>query len=230
MEIAVRSSPNFGPRRDGLRPELVVLHYTAMATAEAALDRLCDPAAEVSAHYLIAEDGRIWRLVDEAERAWHAGAGSWAGRGDVNSRSIGVELANAGPLAGFPPFPEPQMTALERLLDRILARWRIPPAGVIAHSDMAPGRKADPGPKFDWRRLARGGRAAASGAAMPGSADWPAFAAAAAAAGYAAPDGDWPAVLEAARLRWRPWATAPEPEAADLAALAPCVDRCRLPT
>jgi N-acetylmuramoyl-L-alanine amidase len=230
MAIAVRSSPNFGPRRDGLRPELVVLHYTAMATAEAALDRLCDRAAQVSAHYLIAEDGRTFALVDEAERAWHAGAGTWAGRGDVNSRSIGVELANAGPLAGFPPFPEPQMAALERLLDGILARWSIPPAGVIAHSDMAPGRKADPGRKFDWRRLARGGRAAAAGSAGPGGADWPAFAEAAAAAGYAAPGGDWPAVLEATRLRWRPWATAPEPEAADLAALAACVDRGRLPT
>jgi N-acetylmuramoyl-L-alanine amidase len=231
MEIAERSSPNFGPRRDGLRPELVVLHYTAMPTAEAALDRLCDPAAEVSAHYLIAEDGRAWRLVPEELRAWHAGTGSWQGRGDVNSRSIGVELANAGPLAGLPPFPEPQMAALERLLDGILARWSIPPAGVIAHSDMAPGRKADPGPKFDWRRLARAGRAAPpAGRHPPGAADWESFAAAAAAAGYAAPDGDWPAVLAAARLRWRPWATATEPEPADVAALEACVDRGRLPT
>jgi N-acetylmuramoyl-L-alanine amidase len=231
MEIAVRSSPNFGPRRDGLRPELVVLHYTAMPTAEAALDRLCDPVSEVSAHYLIGEDGRTFALVDEAQRAWHAGAGSWAGRGDVNSRSIGIELANAGPLAGLPPFPEPQMAALERLLDGVLARWSIPPAGVIAHSDMAPGRKADPGPKFDWRRLARGGRAAPpADPPAPGGADWDAFAAAAAAAGYAAPDGYWPAVLEAARLRWRPWATAAEPEAADVAALAACIDRGRLPT
>ena len=159
MEILERSSPNFGPRRDGLRPELVVLHHTAMLTAEAALERLCDPAAEVSAHYLVAEDGRTWRLVPEAERAWHAGAGSWGGAGDVNSRSIGIELANAGPLDGLPPFPEPQMAALEALLDGIMARWSIPPAGVIAHSDMAPERKSDPGPKFDWRRLARGGRA-----------------------------------------------------------------------
>jgi N-acetylmuramoyl-L-alanine amidase len=231
MEIAVRSSPNFGPRRDGLGPELVVLHYTAMPTAETALARLCDPGSEVSAHYLVAEDGRVWRLVDEEMRAWHAGAGSWAGRADVNSRSIGIELANAGPLAGFPPFPEPQMAALERLLDAILARWSIAPAGVIAHSDMAPGRKADPGPKFDWRRLARGGRALWPEPALaPAAADWPAFAAAAEAAGYAAPDGDWPAVLRAARLRWRPWASALEPEAADLAALAACIDRGRLPT
>ncbi len=118
MEIVERSSPNFGPRRGGSVPSLVVLHYTAMATAEAALARFCDPAAEVSAHYLIAEDGRVWRLVDEAERAWHAGAGSWRGAEDVNSRSIGIELANAGPLAGFPPFPEPQMAALEEVLGR----------------------------------------------------------------------------------------------------------------
>jgi N-acetylmuramoyl-L-alanine amidase len=231
MEIVLRSSPNFGPRRDGHVPELVVLHYTAMATAEAALDRLCDPAAEVSAHYLVGEDGRVWRLVDEGQRAWHAGIGSWAGRDDVNSRSIGIELANAGPLAGFPPFPEPQMSALERLLDGVLARWSIPPAGVIAHSDMAPGRKADPGPKFDWRRLARGGRAAPpEDLPSTGGADWEAFAAAATAAGYAAPDGDWPAVLTAMRLRWRPWATAAGPEAADVAVLAACVDRGRHPT
>jgi len=231
MILARRSSPNFGPRRDGLTPTLVVLHYTAMATAEAALDRLCDPDAAVSAHYLIAEDGRGWQLVDEAMRAWHAGIGSWQGRGDLNSRSIGIELANAGPLAGLPPFPEPQMTALERLLDGIRARWPIPPAGVIAHSDLAPGRKADPGPKFDWPRLARAGRAAAHPAAAPeGTADWDRFAAAAAAAGYAAPGGDWPVVLAAVRLRWRPWAGAPNPEPADLAALARGVDRGRLPT
>jgi N-acetylmuramoyl-L-alanine amidase len=181
MEIVERSSPSFGPRRNGLRPQLVVLHHTAMLTAEAALERLCDPASEVSAHYLVAEDGRVWRLVPEAERAWHAGEGSWGGTGDVNSRSIGIELANAGPLAGFPPFPEPQMAALEALLDGIMARWSIPPAGVIAHSDMAPGRKADPGPKLDWRRLARGGRAVwTEGEGEPG---WAAFRAAAAAAG-----------------------------------------------
>ena len=230
MEMALRSSPNFGPRRDGLAPELVVLHYTAMPTAEAALDRLCDPASEVSAHYLIAEDGRTWRLVDEAMRAWHAGTGAWAGRGDVNSRSIGIELANAGPAAGLPPFPGPQMVALERLLDAVLARWSIPPAGVIAHSDMAPGRKADPGPKLDWRRLARGGRAVWADGATGAAPGWPAFAAAAAAAGYTPPGGDWPAVLAAARLRWRPWATSPEPEAADVATLAACVDPGRLPT
>ena len=125
---------------------------------------------------------------------------------DVNSRSIGIELANAGPLAGFPPFPEPQMAALEALLDAILARWRIPPAGVIAHSDLAPGRKADPGPKFDWRRLARGGRAVwaerGGGCRRTGRR----FRAAADRGRLRAPAGDWRAVLDAFRLRFRPWA------------------------
>ena len=144
-------SPNFGPRRAGLRPELVVLHFTEMRSAEAALERLCDPAAEVSAHYLIGRDGRLWQLVDEPLRAWHAGAGSWQGREDVNSRSIGIELDNDGQS----PFSAPMMARLEALLPGILARWSIPRAGVIAHSDMAPERKIDPGPRFDWRRLAR---------------------------------------------------------------------------
>lgn len=196
-------SPNHGPRKGGVRPSLVVLHYTAMESA-AALDRLRDPAAEVSAHYLIAEDGRSWALVPETERAWHAGHGSWHGAEDVNSRSIGIELANPGPLAGFPPFPEPQMAALEHLLDAVMERWSIPPAGVIGHSDMAPGRKADPGPKFDWRRLALGGRAVwAEAVAAP--AEPAAFAAAAAAAGYGPGAGGWGETLDAVRLRFRPW-------------------------
>jgi N-acetylmuramoyl-L-alanine amidase len=153
VEAVARPSPNCGERRDGLRPSLVVLHYTAMASAEAALARLCDPGAEVSCHWLIDEDGRLFALVPEELRAWHAGAGTWRGRGDVNSRSIGIELQNDG----RSPFPERQMAALERLLPGIMARWEIAPAGVIAHSDMAPDRKADPGPRFDWRRLARAG-------------------------------------------------------------------------
>lgn len=148
-------SPNVGPRRDGLRPELVVIHYTEMGSAEAALARLSAPEAEVSAHYLIGRDGIVWQMVDEAMRAWHAGAGEWRGRGDVNSRSIGIELDNDG----HSPFAAPLMDALEPLLAGILARWSIPPSGVIAHSDMAPGRKVDPGPRFDWQRLARAGLA-----------------------------------------------------------------------
>jgi len=146
-------SPNHGPRRDGLTPELVVIHFTAMVDCAAARARLCDPTAEVSAHWLIDYDGGTEALVPEALRAWHAGAGEWAGRGDVNSRSIGVELANNG----SEPFPEAQMAALESLLRAILNRWSIPPQGVIGHSDMAPARKSDPGPRFDWQRLAKQG-------------------------------------------------------------------------
>ncbi|WP_232830693.1 N-acetylmuramoyl-L-alanine amidase [Tropicimonas sp. IMCC34011] len=150
-ERAARSSPNHGDRRDGLRPDLVVLHFTAMATAELALDRLCDPVAEVSAHWLIARDGEVHSLVPEERRAWHAGAGSWCGQGDINSRSIGIELDNDG----RSPFSEPLMSALEDLLPGVMARHGIGPGGVIGHSDMAPGRKVDPGGRFDWLRLVR---------------------------------------------------------------------------
>lgn len=146
-------SPNHGERRGDARPSLIVIHATNMADAAAARTRLCDPASEVSCHWLIAEDGTTEQLVDEARRAWHAGAGSWHGEADVNSRSIGIELAS--PMDR--PFPEPQMAALERLLGQIMARWRLGPDAVIAHSDMAPGRKDDPGPRFDWARLARMG-------------------------------------------------------------------------
>lgn len=131
----------------------MVIHFTAMADCAAARARLCDPEAEVSAHWLIDYDGATEALVPEPLRAWHAGAGEWGGRGDVNSRSIGVELANNG----AEPFSEPQMAALETLLRGILHRWSIPPQGVIGHSDMAPLRKSDPGQRFDWRRLARKG-------------------------------------------------------------------------
>ncbi|MCY3996694.1 MAG: N-acetylmuramoyl-L-alanine amidase [Rhodobacter sp.] len=143
-------SPNFGHRRGGALPDIVVLHGTAMDSAAAALERLCSPDFEVSAHYLIAIDGETFCLVNEDLRAWHAGAGSWGGVTDVNSRSIGIELDNVD----GSPFPEPQMAALETLLAGIMKRWSISPARVIAHSDMAPARKRDPGPKFDWRRLA----------------------------------------------------------------------------
>lgn len=207
MEIEEAPSPNFGPRRDGVRPSLVVLHYTAMPTAEAALARLRDPLAEVSAHYLIAEDGRAWRLMAETERAWHAGVGTWGRMSDVNSRSIGIELANGGPVAGFPPFPEPQMAVLEQLLDGVMARWGILADAVIAHSDMAPGRKADPGRKFDWRRLALGGRSIWPAAEVAAGGGWDAFLSAAEKLGYGVGDSDREAVLEAFRLRFRPAAS-----------------------
>jgi N-acetylmuramoyl-L-alanine amidase len=160
MEVADLPSPNFGERRDGARPWVIVIHYTGMESCEAAAERLCSPEAEVSCHYLISEQGKVFRLVGEDRRAWHAGAGEWGGTGDVNSASIGIELANPGPLQGFPPFPAPQMAALEGLLADVMARWNILPENVVGHADTAPGRKIDPGPKFDWGRLALTGLAA----------------------------------------------------------------------
>lgn len=195
-------SPNFGPRRDGLRPELVVLHYTAMASCAAAERALCDPVREVSAHYLISEAGEVLPLVAEDMRAWHAGEGAWGGRGDVNSRSIGIELSNTG----LTPFAAPQMAALEALLPGILTRWQIRPEGVIAHSDMAPGRKIDPGPRFDWLRLARQGLSVWPDPRdlVP---DWPRFRADAACFGY--PDMADDHLLTTLRLRFRPRHTGP---------------------
>lgn len=191
-------SPNFGERRGGARVELVVLHYTAMPSCAEALDRLCDPAAEVSAHYLIDRDGTVLSLVDETARAWHAGSGAWAGAEDVNSRSIGIELVNSG----AEPFPEPQMARLESLLADILQRHDLPPQAVIGHSDMAPDRKGDPGPRFDWRRLARQGLSVWPEPAAPAdlAADLRAF-------GY--PEAPPETLLATFRLRFRPWATGP---------------------
>ena len=154
-----RPSPNHGPRPEGVPVDLVVLHYTGMPTAEAALARLCDPASGVSSHYLIDEAGTAHRLVDERRRAWHAGVSSWAGEADVNGRSIGIELANPGHEFGYVPFPESQLEALEALLGAILGRWRVEPVGVLGHSDVAPLRKRDPGELFPWRRLAGKGLA-----------------------------------------------------------------------
>ncbi|QLL42190.1 N-acetylmuramoyl-L-alanine amidase [Sulfitobacter pontiacus] len=201
-------SPNHGPRRNGLRPSLIVLHYTAMDSAEAACARLCDPAAEVSAHYLITGKGETVQLVPEDQRAWHAGAGEWRGQDDINSRSIGIELDNRG----NHPFSEPQMVTLETLLRGIMERWSIPPEGVIGHSDMAPGRKIDPGPRFDWPRLARqslAGKGSRYAEKNRESDPTPAaFIAAAHAAGYTATD-DIDLLLHSTRLRYAPWRKGP---------------------
>ncbi len=178
-----------------------MIHYTAMASTAESLARLCDPAAEVSAHYLLTEDGAVLRLVPEEMRAWHAGAGTWGGAGDINSRSIGIELQNRG----THPFAHPQMRALEGLLEGLLARWSIRPERVIGHSDMAPARKNDPGPRFDWRRLARAGLSV-----WPEEADAEpaAFQPALEVFGYnpAEPSED---LLRAFRDRFRPWARGP---------------------
>ena len=203
-------SPNHGDRR-GHRPELIVLHYTGMALTDEARARLCDPAAEVSAHWLIREDGTTEALVPEDRRAWHAGAGAWRGRDDVNSRSIGIEIANPGDR----PFTARQMDALTDLLRAIMARWRIGPAGVIGHSDMAPGRKTDPGPRFDWERLAREGLATWPG---PEVQEDPPLAPSLDAIGY--PPADPDIRLAAFRLHFRPWARGPETAADRRAAAA----------
>lgn len=195
------ASPNHGDRR-GQRVELVVIHATNMADHAAARARLCDPDAEVSAHWLIAEDGLTESLVPEDRRAWHAGAGSWRGAADVNSRSIGIELSN--PMDR--PFPEPQMAALEKLLSAILERHGLGPESVIAHSDMAPERKDDPGTRFDWRRLALQGLAlwpnnCTGDEAAPLEASLDAI-------GY--PQASAKARLDAFRLRYHPGASGPE--------------------
>jgi N-acetylmuramoyl-L-alanine amidase len=150
-------SPNHEPRRNGRRPDLLLLHYTGMDSCDAALDWLTRPEARVSSHYLIDEKGRIVQMVAEAERAWHAGLSHWAGEDDINSCSIGIEIHNPGHELGYTGFPEPQMAAVEALARDIVARNAIAPERVLAHSDVAPARKADPGEKFDWARLARAG-------------------------------------------------------------------------
>jgi N-acetylmuramoyl-L-alanine amidase len=155
--VTVRPSPNFDDRAAGTPIDILLLHYTGMKSAEAALARLCDPAAKVSAHYCIAEDGTCTRLVDEAKRAWHAGVSAWAGERDINGRSIGIELVNPGHEFGYRPFPEAQMVSLIRLCRDILGRHPIPPERVLGHSDVAPQRKQDPGELFDWPRLAAAG-------------------------------------------------------------------------
>ncbi|WP_170758573.1 N-acetylmuramoyl-L-alanine amidase [Ruegeria lacuscaerulensis] len=198
-------SPNFGQRRDGLTPSLVVLHYTAMDSTQAALERLCDPAHEVSAHYLIGADGMLWQMVREADRAWHAGAGEWHGQNDINSRSIGIELDNQG----NHPFTEPQMAILEQLLPRIMKKWHIAPDGVIGHSDLAPGRKFDPGPRFDWLRLERQRLACPRGCGQgPEDTSVDTFRALAQNAGFTA-EADDETLLATVRFRYRPWGTGP---------------------
>ncbi len=153
--IEDRPSPNFNQRRAPV--DILLLHYTGMADGEAAIERLCDPASEVSSHYVVNERGQILRLVSEDARAWHAGKGQWQGRGDINSRSIGIEICNGGHEFGLPAFPAKQIAAVIALCEGILERWAIAPHNVLAHSDTAPGRKSDPGERFPWARLAAAG-------------------------------------------------------------------------
>ncbi len=199
MEIIDHPSCNFGERRGGATVDLIVLHYTAMGDASSALERLCDPEAAVSAHYLVARDGSLYRLVDEQHRAWHAGEGRWAGRDDVNSRSIGIELDNSG----IEPFTEALITTLEALLADLLDRHALSAKSVIGHSDMAPDRKGDPGPHFPWQRLARAGLSVWPEPAQPGD-----FMKDAAYFGYPVEFGE-DHVLHAFRHRFRPDSSGP---------------------
>lgn len=152
-----RPSPNHDARGAGSTIDMVVLHYTGMRTAAAALDRLCDPASRVSSHYVVDEDGTVYRLVDDGRRAWHAGVACWAGATDINARSLGIEIVNPGHEFGYRPFPAAQIEAVARLTGELVRRHGIDPRRVVGHADVAPSRKEDPGEFFDWARLARDG-------------------------------------------------------------------------
>ena len=149
----IRAAVNFGERAQHLKTDILLLHYTGMETADSAVDWLCAEESGVSCHYFVYEDGRIAQLVPEVYRAWHAGKSSWQGETDINSRSIGIEIANPGHSFGYPDFPEVQIEAVVALCRDVLSRNAIPPENVLAHSDVAPGRKADPGEKFPWAYL-----------------------------------------------------------------------------
>jgi N-acetylmuramoyl-L-alanine amidase len=157
MRRIERPSPNHDARPDGAAIDMLVLHYTGMMSARDALERLCDPAAKVSSHYTIDEDGTVYAHVPEARRAWHAGLSFWAGETNVNARSIGIELVNPGHEYGYRAFPETQIASLITLCHGILLRHPIPSARVLGHSDVAPARKEDPGELFPWAQLAKAG-------------------------------------------------------------------------
>ena len=151
-------SPNWDERPEEAGPvDTLVLHYTGMVSAEAALARMTDPSAKVSAHWCVGEDGTLWRLVPEQHRAWHAGVSKWRGRRSLNDRSVGIELVNPGHEHGYRPFPPAQMDAVIELARAVVARHHIAPRNVVAHSDIAPTRRQDPGELFDWARLAQVG-------------------------------------------------------------------------
>ncbi len=154
---SVTPSPNFGERKNVAAPDMIVLHYTGMADVAAAISRLCTAGTDVSAHYVVLEDGNIVQCVQESARAWHAGASSWASEADINSRSIGIEIVNRGHDLGHPDFPIRQVAAVITLCKGIILRRKVPAHRILAHSDVAPGRKKDPGEKFPWRLLANSG-------------------------------------------------------------------------
>ena len=152
-----RASPNHGVRVGVGRPDSLVLHYTGMRDEASAIDWLCDPVSQVSCHYVVTETGRVFQLVDENRRAWHAGRSVWRGMRDMNSASVGIEIVNGGHEFGLPAYPDAQVKAVVSLCRDIMERHAISADRVLAHSDIAPSRKRDPGERFPWRRLAETG-------------------------------------------------------------------------
>jgi len=155
MHITSMPSPNFNTRQNNAKPSLIIIHYTGMKTAQDALERLCDPKSQVSAHYTIDEDSTLYQHVDEAQRAWHAGVSQWQGITDVNSHSIGIELVNPGHEHGYRPFPTIQIEKLISLCQAIMQRHKI--HWIVGHEHVAPNRKQDPGPLFPWEDLIKSG-------------------------------------------------------------------------
>lgn len=224
--IRALPSPNQDDRPPGTPIDTLVLHYTGMRTAQDAIDRLRDPAARVSSHYVVEEDGTVWQLVDETRRAWHAGVSYWRGRTVLNDCSVGVEIVNPGHDWGYRDFPALQMAAVCDLCLGLLSRHPIPARNVVAHSDVAPDRKQDPGELFDWRGLAENGVGL-----WPEDADGTALDAdgvrgALGAIGYR-PDMPLDKVLRAFQLHWRPESVTGEADAGTLARVAGVARLCR---
>lgn len=155
MAIISKASPNFNERINYKKPEYIILHYTGMKSLDDALHRLCDPSSHVSAHYTIGRDGEIYQHVDCDKRAWHAGKSFWRGITDMNSASVGIEIENTGHEHGYVPFPEEQIYAVMKIVEEVMGKYHILPENVLAHSDIAPERKEDPGELFPWSMLAQ---------------------------------------------------------------------------
>ena len=198
MESIKYTSPNYGLRGDDSEIEFIILHYTAMNTVSS-LERLCDPIHEVSCHYLIDPGGVLFQLVDDDKRAWHAGKAYWRGYHDLNSRSLGIELVNSG--NEF--YPEAQMKSLIRLLQHLVKLYKINPKNVLGHSDIAPSRKSDPGPWFNWKKLACNGLALFPEVTMPLDCNQNFFLAQAERAGFTM-DASFEQILKTFRFRCRP--------------------------
>jgi N-acetylmuramoyl-L-alanine amidase len=216
MDIIPAPSPNFNERAGP--PDILLLHYTGMESGEAAIARLRDPEAKVSSHYVVEEDGRIFTLVAEERRAWHAGVSFWKGERDINGRSIGIEIVNPGHEFGYRPFPDAQIAAVIALASDIRSRWMIADGDIIGHSDVAPNRKIDPGELFPWKTLAQAGHGLwvepdpAPGAPLTEGAEGAgvfAFQAGLTRLGYECPpsgqfDADTTTVVTAFQRHWRP--------------------------